>query len=291
MPTPTSSSTSRTSTTSPSPTTSTSSCSTRWRRRRASTTSRRRTPPAGCSRWYMEQILREAGTFEGGLDRGNMQVAARQIDAQNPFVLDGIVQQTSGFADAYLNEGGQMAVYDGRGPDPARDVRQGRRAARQQRRHRQLRRLRQRWLRSGRSEAVTEHPAPGDRLPIRHRGPLRHRRSGPHRVRAPVVRARARARCGSTRRAMGWRRRDRCRASGRPECGSEPRRSCSRVTSTTAGAARTRRRRVHVRGRDRSVAVARRRRHERGRVSRTEPVDRVRARGAVGTALGARHGG
>lgn len=62
--------------------------------------------------WYMEHILREAATYEGGLDRGNIAVAARQIDAQNPLILDGIKQYTSGFADAYLNEGGRMAVYE-----------------------------------------------------------------------------------------------------------------------------------------------------------------------------------
>jgi hypothetical protein len=61
---------------------------------------------------YMEHILREAATYEGGLDRGNIAIAARQISFQNPLVLEGIVQETSGFRDAYLNEGGQMAVYE-----------------------------------------------------------------------------------------------------------------------------------------------------------------------------------
>jgi branched-chain amino acid transport system substrate-binding protein len=60
---------------------------------------------------YMEQILREAASYEGGLDRGNIAVAARQISYQNPLVIDGIVQETSGFRDAYLNEGGRMAQY------------------------------------------------------------------------------------------------------------------------------------------------------------------------------------
>ena len=60
----------------------------------------------------MVDILETAATFEGGLDRGNIALAARSIDAQNPLVLDGIVQQTNGFEDAYLNEGGQMAVYE-----------------------------------------------------------------------------------------------------------------------------------------------------------------------------------
>ena len=34
------------------------------------------------------------------------------IDAQNPLVFDGITQQTNGFEDAYLIEGGRMAVYE-----------------------------------------------------------------------------------------------------------------------------------------------------------------------------------
>ena len=62
--------------------------------------------------YYMEQILREAATYEGGLDRGNIQIAARQINTANPLVLDGITQETSGFRDAYLLEGGRMAVYE-----------------------------------------------------------------------------------------------------------------------------------------------------------------------------------
>ncbi len=66
----------------------------------------------------MVHILETAATFEGGLDRGNIALAARFIDAQNPLVLDGIVQQTNGFEDAYLNEGGQMANYEVE--DPAR---------------------------------------------------------------------------------------------------------------------------------------------------------------------------
>lgn len=62
--------------------------------------------------WYMVEILRQAATFEGGLDRGNIQLAARFIDAQNPLVLDGVTQRTNGFEDAYLIEGGRMASYE-----------------------------------------------------------------------------------------------------------------------------------------------------------------------------------
>jgi branched-chain amino acid transport system substrate-binding protein len=64
--------------------------------------------------WFaltMVHILEEAAKYQGGLDRGNIALAARFIDYNNPLVLDGITQQTNGFKDAYLNEGGQMKVY------------------------------------------------------------------------------------------------------------------------------------------------------------------------------------
>jgi branched-chain amino acid transport system substrate-binding protein len=60
---------------------------------------------------YMEDVLKRAATYQGGLDRGNIMLAARNIDFENPLVLDGIKQQTAGAKDAYLNEGGRMAVY------------------------------------------------------------------------------------------------------------------------------------------------------------------------------------
>jgi branched-chain amino acid transport system substrate-binding protein len=66
--------------------------------------------------WYMVEILKQAATYEGGLDRGNMMVAARQMDFANPLVFDGVTQRTSGFVDAYLVEGGRMAVYEAEDP-------------------------------------------------------------------------------------------------------------------------------------------------------------------------------
>ncbi len=38
-------------------------------------------------------------------------LAARNLDVQNPLVIDGIKNVTAGAKDAYLNEGGRMAVY------------------------------------------------------------------------------------------------------------------------------------------------------------------------------------
>jgi branched-chain amino acid transport system substrate-binding protein len=61
--------------------------------------------------WYLVNILKTAATYQGGLDRGNIALAARFIDAKNPMIMDGIVQQTNGDKDAYLIEGGQMAEY------------------------------------------------------------------------------------------------------------------------------------------------------------------------------------
>jgi branched-chain amino acid transport system substrate-binding protein len=60
---------------------------------------------------YMENVLKQAAKYQGGLDRGNIMLAARNIDFNNPLVIDGIKQQTAGAKDAYLNEGGQMVEY------------------------------------------------------------------------------------------------------------------------------------------------------------------------------------
>jgi ABC-type branched-subunit amino acid transport system substrate-binding protein len=60
---------------------------------------------------FMEAILREAATYEGGLDRGNIALAARHITFQNPFAFDGIRMGTNFAEDAYLFEGGRMMQY------------------------------------------------------------------------------------------------------------------------------------------------------------------------------------
>ena len=49
--------------------------------------------------------------LHGGIDRGNIMLAARP-QRENPSVIDGIKNITGRcLEDAYLNEGGQMAVY------------------------------------------------------------------------------------------------------------------------------------------------------------------------------------
>jgi branched-chain amino acid transport system substrate-binding protein len=60
---------------------------------------------------FMEAIVKEAATYEGGVNRGNLAVAARHITYQNPFAFDGIRQGTDFANDAYLFEGGQMMKY------------------------------------------------------------------------------------------------------------------------------------------------------------------------------------
>jgi branched-chain amino acid transport system substrate-binding protein len=61
---------------------------------------------------FMEAIVKEAATYEGGVDRGNLAVAARHITFQNPFAFDGIQQGTDFAKDAYLFEGGRMMKYE-----------------------------------------------------------------------------------------------------------------------------------------------------------------------------------
>jgi hypothetical protein len=62
--------------------------------------------------WYMTEILRLAATLEGGLDRGNIMLAARALDAPMPLLLEGLKGRMVGNEDAYLTEGGQMHVYE-----------------------------------------------------------------------------------------------------------------------------------------------------------------------------------
>jgi branched-chain amino acid transport system substrate-binding protein len=66
--------------------------------------------------WYMVEALKRAATYEGGLDRGNIALAVQYFDVKNPLVIDGITQYASAPTDAYLNEGGRMAVYTVKDP-------------------------------------------------------------------------------------------------------------------------------------------------------------------------------
>jgi branched-chain amino acid transport system substrate-binding protein len=61
--------------------------------------------------WYMADILKNAATYEGGLDRGNIMLAARNIHETSPMLIDGLNSITDGTKDAYLTEGGRMVKY------------------------------------------------------------------------------------------------------------------------------------------------------------------------------------
>jgi hypothetical protein len=60
---------------------------------------------------YMVDVLEQAAKYKGGLDRGNIALAARYINTKNALVFDQITQHTEGLKDAYLVEGGRMAEY------------------------------------------------------------------------------------------------------------------------------------------------------------------------------------
>ena len=66
--------------------------------------------------WFMVEILKEAATYEGGINRANIMLAARGIDKNFPGALDGIQTKMNGLQDAYLIEGGRIAQYKVRDP-------------------------------------------------------------------------------------------------------------------------------------------------------------------------------
>ncbi len=59
----------------------------------------------------MVDMLKNASTYEGGLDRGNLMLAARNVHETNPFLINGLTSITDGTKDAYLTEGGRMVQY------------------------------------------------------------------------------------------------------------------------------------------------------------------------------------
>ena len=61
--------------------------------------------------WFMVDILKNAATYEGGLDRGNIMLAARNIQETNPLLIPGLENIVDGTKDAYTVEGGQMVNY------------------------------------------------------------------------------------------------------------------------------------------------------------------------------------
>jgi branched-chain amino acid transport system substrate-binding protein len=63
------------------------------------------------SAFYMVDVLKKAATYAGGLDRGNIMLAARDIHETAPLTIDGLQAITNGMKDAYITEGGQMVQY------------------------------------------------------------------------------------------------------------------------------------------------------------------------------------
>jgi hypothetical protein len=61
--------------------------------------------------WYMVEILKEADSYKGGLNRANIMLAARAIQQTNPTLIKGLTSRMDGMKDAYLTEGAQMVQY------------------------------------------------------------------------------------------------------------------------------------------------------------------------------------
>ncbi len=61
--------------------------------------------------WYTTEVLRLAATLPGGLDRANIIVANRSINARMPLLIEGLTGHMEGLRDAYLIEGGRMVQY------------------------------------------------------------------------------------------------------------------------------------------------------------------------------------
>ena len=63
------------------------------------------------SAWFMEQIIKEAQSYNGGLNRANLMLAARGVDKTMPLLIPGITSKMNGLEDAYMIEGGRVAQY------------------------------------------------------------------------------------------------------------------------------------------------------------------------------------
>jgi hypothetical protein len=62
--------------------------------------------------WAWAQTLMIAGQLDGGLTRGNLILAARTIDMNNPLQLPGMVFHANGNKDAFHTEGGVFQQFD-----------------------------------------------------------------------------------------------------------------------------------------------------------------------------------
>jgi hypothetical protein len=68
----------------------------------------------------VEEIFRQAGEMEGGLNRVNLMRAVWNADTENALLVEGSTMKTDGANDAYLLEAAQFAAYVP--PSPGEDV-------------------------------------------------------------------------------------------------------------------------------------------------------------------------
>lgn len=61
--------------------------------------------------WYYVEILKIAATYEGGMNRANIMLAARAMDKSMPLTLPGVTNKVDGLKDAYYNEAARVARY------------------------------------------------------------------------------------------------------------------------------------------------------------------------------------
>ena len=61
--------------------------------------------------WYYVELLKLAATYQGGIDRANIMLAARALDKVMPLALTGVTNKMDGNNDGYLNEAARVARY------------------------------------------------------------------------------------------------------------------------------------------------------------------------------------
>ncbi|MCU1502668.1 MAG: putative transporter substrate-binding protein [Ilumatobacteraceae bacterium] len=62
--------------------------------------------------WATVEVLKIAASYNGGLNRANVALAARAMDQPLPLLLSGLSFKTFGTTDEYLYEGGQVKEYN-----------------------------------------------------------------------------------------------------------------------------------------------------------------------------------
>jgi branched-chain amino acid transport system substrate-binding protein len=63
--------------------------------------------------WYVTEVLQDAASYRGGLNRANIMTAAYSIDEIYPLMVKGIDTRMDGFQNAYLVQSDQMWKYSG----------------------------------------------------------------------------------------------------------------------------------------------------------------------------------